>query len=101
MRCIVAGRCRDSPTPSRETSFLSGTWSGTLTTTKRGEPDVSEAGASPCDVIPQSNRQSLIWAFSPQNRLSVAATSVVALRRLQKYHVGLVALARIYLLVVV
>jgi len=44
-RRFVSTNCgRSTPTtPSGETSFLSGLWSGTLTITRTGEPDVSGA----------------------------------------------------------
>jgi hypothetical protein len=66
--------------PSAETSFLSGTWNGTLTITRTGEPDLSGAATFTFDVIPQSNRQSLNLRMQSSNSwLPVTATSIVAL----------------------
>jgi hypothetical protein len=79
--CVTAS-CGDStPTqPAGETSFLSGTWSGTLTITRTGEADVSGAVVFTFDVNPQSNRQSLNLRIQSSNSwLPVTATSVVAL----------------------
>jgi hypothetical protein len=79
---VVVGSCDDSPpmTPSDEPSFLSGTWNGTLTITRTGEPDVSGAVTFTFDVVPRSNRQSLNLRIQSSNSwLPVTATSVVAL----------------------
>ena|SRR5712691_12860513 len=79
---LVTASCGGStPTlPSGEMSFLSGTWSGTLTITRTGEADVSGAVTFTFDVIPQSNRQSLNLRIQSSNSwLPVTATSVVAL----------------------
>jgi hypothetical protein len=66
---LVAGSCGDSPPtmPSAETSFLRGTWSGTLTITRTGEPDVSGAATFTFDVIPQSNRQRVNLSVQSSN----------------------------------
>ncbi len=79
---FVSTNCgRSTPTtPSGETSFLSGLWSGTLTITRTGEPDVSGAVTFTFDVVPQSNRQSLNLSIQSSNSwLPVTTTSVVAL----------------------
>ncbi len=77
---LVAGSCgRSVPAgPSDSASFLSGTWSGTLTITRTGQPDVSGPTTWTFEVVPQTNRQQLrVSIQSTNNWLPIMAASTV------------------------
>ena len=68
------------PTPSAETSFLTGTWSGTLTITRTGQPDVTGPTSWTFEIIPQTNRQQFrVRLESTNSWLPITATTTVGL----------------------
>jgi hypothetical protein len=82
LAACVAGACGGSaPTgPSGESSFLSGTWTGTLTITRTGQPDVSGPTTWTFEVVPQTNRQQLrVNIQSTNSWLPIMAMSTVVL----------------------
>jgi hypothetical protein len=57
-----------SPTaPSGPVSFLSGTWTGTVTIEREGEPTVSGPISWTFDVVPDTNRQSFRTTIRSQH----------------------------------
>ena len=70
-----------SPTgPSGETSFLTGTWRGTLTISRTGQADVIGQTTWTFAIVPQSNRQSFRLGIQSDNSwLPVTATTTVVL----------------------
>ena len=78
----AVGSCGSStaPTPSGETSFLTGTWTGTLTITRTGQPDVTGPMSWTFDVVPQTNRQQFSLRIQSSNSwLPVTTTSTIVL----------------------
>ena len=77
--CLVASCGGDSsPTgPSGETSFLTGTWRGTLTITRIGEADVTGATTWTFEVTPGTGRQNFRTTIQSDNAwLPISTTSV-------------------------
>jgi hypothetical protein len=66
-----------SPTgPSGETSFLTGTWRGTLTITRTGEPDVTGATTWTFEITPGTGRQNFRTTIQSDNAwLLITATT--------------------------
>jgi hypothetical protein len=75
---IVTVNCGgSSPSgPSGDTSFLSGTWSGTLTISRTGQPDVSGPTTWTFEAVPQTNRQQFrVTIQSTNSWLPITATT--------------------------
>ena len=70
-----------SPTgPSGETSFLTGTWRGTLTITRSGQPDVTGGTTWTFEVTPQTGRQNFRTTIQSDNAwlpITTTASSVI------------------------
>ena len=66
---LAAGCGGDSgPTaPSTPTSFLAGTWTGTVTIEREGEPTVSGPISWTFEVVPETNRQSFRTTIRSQH----------------------------------
>ena len=66
---LAAGCGGDSgPTaPSAPTSFLAGTWTGTVTIEREGEPTVSGPVSWTFEVVPDTNRQSFRTTIRSQH----------------------------------
>lgn len=66
---LAAGCGSDSgPTaPSTPTSFLAGTWTGTVTIEREGEPTVSGPISWTFEVVPDTNRQSFRTTIRSQH----------------------------------
>jgi hypothetical protein len=78
----VAGNCgRTSPsTPSEDASFLSGTWTGTLTISRTDQADVTGPTTWTFEVVPQTNRRQFRATIQSTNSwLPITATSTVVL----------------------
>ena len=78
----VSGTCGGSaPTsPSGETSFLSGTWTGTLTITRTGQPDITGPTTWTFEVVPQTNLQTFRTTINSQHSwLPVSTTASTGL----------------------
>ncbi len=67
----VAGACgggSSSPTaPSEPTSFLAGTWTGTVTIERDGAPTTTGAVTWTFEVVPSTNRQSFTTTIRSQH----------------------------------
>jgi hypothetical protein len=80
---IGAGGCGGSsgPTaPSAPQSFLAGTWTGTVTIEREGEPTASGAITWTFEVVPDTNRQSFRTTIRSQHPflpVTIAATSTI------------------------
>ena len=69
-----------SPTSPGETSFLSGTWNGTLTITRSGQPDVTGPATWTFELVPQTGRQNFNTTIRSQNAwIPVTTTSTIVL----------------------
>jgi len=67
------------PAPS-ETSFLSGTWTGTLTISRTGQPDATGPATWTFELVPQTGRQSFNTTIRSQNAwIPVTTTSSIVL----------------------
>lgn len=72
---------RSPSSPSTPASFLAGTWSGTLTIQRQGQPDTSAATTWTFEVVPQTNSQSFratIQSQHPWLPITTAGTTAIA-----------------------
>jgi len=79
---VVLANCGggSSPTSPGETSFLSGTWNGTLTISRTGQPDITGPATWTFEVVPQTGRQSFNTTIRSQNTwIPVTTTSTIVL----------------------
>ena len=77
---VSCGRDSSPTGPSGETSFLTGTWRGTLTISRTGQADVIGQTTWTFEIVPQSNRQSFRLGIQSDNSwLPVTATTTVVL----------------------
>ena len=55
---VVLANCGGGSTPTSpgETSFLTGTWNGTLTISRTGQPDVTGPATWTFELVPQTGR---------------------------------------------
>jgi hypothetical protein len=66
--------------PSGETSFLSGTWSGTLTITRTAQPDVNGPTTWTFALVPHTNRQQFDLRIQSTNSwLPITTTATLTL----------------------
>lgn len=69
-----------TPTSPGETSYLSGTWNGTLTISRAGQPDITGPATWTFELVPQSGRQNFSTTIRSQNMwIPVTTTSTIVL----------------------
>jgi hypothetical protein len=61
------GGSSSPPAPSEPTSFLAGTWTGTVTIERDGEPTTTGAVTWTFEVVPNTNRQSFTTTIRSQH----------------------------------
>jgi hypothetical protein len=79
---VVLATCGGGSTPPApsETSFLSGTWTGTLTITRSGQPDVTGPATWAFELVPQTGRQNFNTTIRSQNTwIPITTTSTIVL----------------------
>lgn len=78
---FLTGCGESSPvSPTSPDSFLAGTWRGTLTVTRRGQPDVTGTTTWAFELVPQTNRQTfraIIRSENPWLPLTTTATAAL------------------------
>jgi len=69
-----------TPTSPGETSFLNGTWNGTFTISRTGQPDIAGPATWTFEVVPQTSRQNFNRTIRSQNTwIPVTTTSTIVL----------------------
>lgn len=79
---VCLANCGGGSTPASpsETSFLSGTWNGTLTIFRTGQPDVAGPVTWTFELVPQTGRQNFNSTLRSQNTwIPVTTTSTIVL----------------------
>lgn len=79
---VAFARCggSSSPTSPGESSFLTGTWNGTITISRTGQPDIAGPVAWTFELVPQTGRQQFSTTIRSQNSfIPVTATSAIVL----------------------
>jgi len=79
---VALANCGGSSTPTSpgETSFLNGTWNGTLTIFRTGQPDIVGPATWTFEVVPQTGRQNFNTTIRSQNTwIPVTTTSIIVL----------------------
>lgn len=79
---IVVGNCGNSAPngPSADTSFLTGTWTGSLTIVRTGQPDVTGPTTWTFQPVAQTNRQQFRVTIQSLNSwLPITTTSTAVL----------------------
>ena len=79
---VVVVSCGGGSTPTSpgETSFLTGTWNGTLTISRTGQPDVTGPATWTFELVPQTSRHNFNTTIRSQNTwIPVTTTSTIVL----------------------
>ena len=79
---VVFANCGGGSTPTSpgETSFLSGTWNGTLTISRTGQPDITGLATWTFELVPQTGRHNFNTTIRSQNTwIPVTTTSTIVL----------------------
>jgi hypothetical protein len=79
---VVLANCGGGSTTTSpgETSFLNGTWNGTLTISRTGQPDIAGPATWTFELVPQTGRQNFNTTIRSQNTwIPVTTTSTIVL----------------------
>src|SRR3989454_6162903 len=79
---VVLANCGGGSTPTSpgETSFLTGTWNGTLMISRTGQPDVTGPATWTFELVPQTGRHDFNTTIRSQNAwIPVTTTSTIVL----------------------
>jgi hypothetical protein len=80
---LVLANCGGGSTPISspgETSFLTGTWNGTLTISRTGQPDVTGPATWTFELVPQTGRHNFNTTIRSQNAwIPITTTSTIVL----------------------
>src|SRR2546430_17736135 len=79
---VVLANCGGGSTPSSpgETSFLSGTWNGTLTISRTGQPDITGPATWTFELVPQTGRHNFNTTIRSQDTwIPVSTPSTIVL----------------------